>query len=108
MDNPEESTGERAREVDRASTLSAVPVSFDLEPGSSSTVRELGERRERQEGPGEDRLQAVAEGLHRLFEEHPEYRERRPGQVGCRLHMSRYTSFVPKDEEVEAVMREAQ
>ncbi len=53
-----------------------------------------------------DRSQAVAEGLHRLFEEHPEYLKRRPGQIACRLHMGRYTLFVPTDEEVEAVIEE--
>jgi len=50
--------------------------------------------------------QTVAEGLQRLLREHPEYRERRPGQIACRLHMGGYTPFVPKDEEVEAAMKE--
>lgn len=53
-----------------------------------------------------ERSQAVAEGLHRLLEEHPEYLKRRPGQIACRLHMGRYTLFVPTDEEVEAVIEE--
>jgi hypothetical protein len=55
----------------------------------------------------EERPKIVAEGVHRLFEEHPEYRKRRLGQIACRLHMSQYTSFVPTDQEVEAAMGEA-
>jgi transcriptional regulator with XRE-family HTH domain len=55
---------------------------------------------------GKERSEILAEGVRRLFEEHPEYRERRPGQVGCRLHMGRYTPFAPTDEEVEAVIEE--
>ena len=105
--NKEENTVKRAGQGDRASGVDAMPVSFDLKSGESATVKELRERRERQEVTGEERFQAVAEGLRRLFEEHPEYRQRRPGQVGCRLYMSRYTLFVPTDEEVEAAMKEA-
>lgn len=88
-------------------TKKNIPVSFDLEPGTSSTVEELTEHRERQEGPGEERPQVIAEGLRRLLKEHPEYRTRRSGQIACRLHMSRYTPFAPTDEEVEAAMKEA-
>ena len=54
-----------------------------------------------------ERSQAVVESLHRLLEEHPQYLKRRPGQIACRLHMGRYTSFVPTDEEVEAAMKVA-
>ena len=55
---------------------------------------------------GEERSQLLAEGIGRLLEECPEYRRRRPGQIACRLHMGRYTPFVPTDEEVEAVREE--
>jgi hypothetical protein len=55
----------------------------------------------------EERLQTLTKGLHQLFEEHPEYRKRSPGQIACRLHMGRYTPFVPTDEEVEAAIKEA-
>jgi hypothetical protein len=53
-----------------------------------------------------ERSQILVEGIQRLFDEHPEYRRRRPGQVGCRLHMSQYTPFVPTDEEVEVAVME--
>ncbi len=53
-----------------------------------------------------ERQQAVAEGVRRLLNGHPEYLKRRPAQIACRLHMGRYTSFVPADEEIEAAMRE--
>ena len=105
--NPQESVSERASKGNWASGVNAVPVSFDARPGEMPTVAEPRDRRERQEGSGEERVRAVAEGLHRLFQEYPEYRERRPGQIGCRLYMSQYTPFVPKDEEVEAAMTEA-
>jgi hypothetical protein len=52
------------------------------------------------------RSQILKEGLRRLFEEHPEYRRKRPGQVGCRLHMGVYTPFAPTDEEVEVAVME--
>ncbi len=55
----------------------------------------------------EERPQAVAKGLQRLFEEHPEYRKQRPGQIACQLRMGRYTPFVPTDAEVEAAIKEA-
>jgi hypothetical protein len=53
-----------------------------------------------------ERSQILVEGIQRLFDEHPEYRKRRPGQVGCRLHISQYTPFVPTDEEVEVAVME--
>jgi hypothetical protein len=53
---------------------------------------------------GKERAQMLAHGLKRLFEEHPEYRTRRLGQIACRLHMGQYTPFVPKEEEIDAMM----
>jgi hypothetical protein len=53
---------------------------------------------------GKERAQMLADGLKQLFEEHPEYRMRRPGQIACRLHMGQYTPFVPTEEEIAAVM----
>jgi transcriptional regulator with XRE-family HTH domain len=55
----------------------------------------------------EERSQAVAKGLHLLFQDHPEYRKRRAGQISCELHVGRYTPFAPTDEEVEAAIKEA-
>ena len=53
---------------------------------------------------GKERSQAVGEGLHRLFKEHPKYLKRRLEQIACWLHMERYTPFVATGEEVEAVI----
>ncbi len=100
-----------------------VPLSFDAKPNQMTTLRELREAREQATGAhsepgihpesalgnleGKERSQVLAEGLSRLLKEHPEYQQRRPAQIACRLHMSRYTSFVPTDEEVEAAMKGA-
>ena len=54
-----------------------------------------------------ERAQVIAEGLNRLLDNHPEYRQRRPGQIACRLHMSQYTPFTPTEEEIEVAIKEA-
>ncbi|HVF02144.1 MAG TPA: hypothetical protein VNA27_12540 [Rubrobacteraceae bacterium] len=55
---------------------------------------------------GKERPQVLAEGLKRLFEEHPDYRKRRSGQIACRLHTEQYTPFLPTEEEIDAAMEE--
>jgi DNA-binding MarR family transcriptional regulator len=69
------------------------------ETSSESTVFEMFGSFE-----GKERSQVLAVGLKQLFEEHPEYRKRRSGQIACRMHTGRYTPFVPTEEEIDAAM----
>ncbi len=62
------------------------------------------------EGYPERRREAIEAAIARLFREHPEYRERRAGQITCRLMFYLPEDFprgpdgAPKDAEVEAIL----
>jgi hypothetical protein len=62
------------------------------------------------EGYPKRRHDVIKTALARLFQEHPEYRGRRAGQITCRLtfylpeDFSRGPDGAPKDEEVEAIL----
>ena len=70
-------------------------------------VTDDGDEGDKEIRDGGERARCITEGLQRLLKEHPEYRERRPGQIACRLHMGWYTPFVPTEEEVEASVKRA-
>jgi hypothetical protein len=71
------------------------------------TVEEM---RGGREGYPERRREATKAAIARLFQEHPEYRGRRVGQITCRLvsylspDFPRGPDGVPKDTEVEAIL----
>ncbi len=68
------------------------------------------EMRATRESYPERRREAIEAALVRLFDEHPEYRGRRTGQITCRLAFYLPEDFprgprgAPKDEEVEAIL----
>jgi hypothetical protein len=73
------------------------------------TEEEMGELRE---GYPERRRRAVEDAIARLFRERPEYRERRVGQITCRLIFHLPEDFPrgdlgpPKDAEVEEILEQ--
>ncbi len=68
------------------------------------------EMRETRESYPERRREAIKAALSRLFQEQPEYRGRRAGQITCRLAFYFSPDFprgpdgMPKDAEVEAIL----
>jgi hypothetical protein len=68
------------------------------------------EMRETRESYPERRREAIKAALSRLFQEQPEYRARRAGQITCRLAFYFSPDFprgpdgMPKDAEVEAIL----
>ena len=68
------------------------------------------EMREHRESQPERRRGAIKAAISRLFQEHPEYRGRRAGQITCRLisylspDFPRGPDGAPKDAEVEAIL----
>lgn len=67
--------------------------------------------RETREGYPERRRKAIEAAITRLFREYPEYRDRRVGQITCRLvsyissaDFPRGPDGAPKDAEVEAIL----
>jgi len=68
------------------------------------------EMRETRESYPERRREAIKAALARLFQEQPEYRGRRAGQITCRLAFYFSPDFprgrdgTPKDAEVEEIM----
>ena len=68
------------------------------------------EMREAREGYPERRRAAIEASIARLFQDRPEYRGRRAGQITCRLmfylpdDFPRGSDGAPKDAEVEAIL----
>ena len=68
------------------------------------------EMRAHRDGYAERRRRAIEEAIARLFQERPEYRGRRPGQVTCAIaryigpEFPRGQDGYPKDAEVEAIL----
>jgi hypothetical protein len=68
------------------------------------------EMRETRESYPERRREAIKAAIARLFQERPEYRGRRAGQITCRLAFYFSPDFprgpdgMPKDAEVEEIM----
>jgi putative DNA primase/helicase len=111
LDRERESAGEIAlyqrdmRKYNRESKAYRDREKVEAEPAPSQE-----EMRETRESYPERRREAIKDALARLFQERPEYRGRRAGQITCRLpfffdpDFPRGRDGMPKDAEVEAIL----